>query len=247
MKYTYLYLFILILPCMVTLSGCQVARIASLSQKVSYTQMPFEQHKPNAHLNILFLGDSTAVGTGARPEDSVAGWFAKDFPEADIKNISQNGEKIKDLIDKIPDNSKHYNLVVLQIGANDIMRLTRLKKVKQNLAVAIDRAKLIGDQMIMLHSGDVGLAPIFIWPLNSIYSARSKAFRKIYMQMAQTKGVMYVDLLRDSKHDLFLTDINKYYSPDLLHPSGAGYHFWYDELQKTLKANESVHPIFMNT
>jgi lysophospholipase L1-like esterase len=212
------YIKIFIFGCvLMSLCGCQIARIASLTKKVSYTQTPFEQNKPNSGLKILFLGDSTAVGTGAQSNESVAGWFAQDYPEADIRNISHNGEKLAGLIDTFPASKEHYNLVVLQIGANDIMRLTLLKNVRKNLAIAIDRAKAISDHVIMLHSADVGLAPIFVWPLKEIYGSRSRAVRKIYIEMAHEKGVMYVDLFRDKEDDLFLKDIKKYYSPDLLH------------------------------
>jgi lysophospholipase L1-like esterase len=167
----------------------------------------------------------------------VAGWFAQDFPEAGIQNISQNGEKISGLLNNFPDLKEHFRLVVIQIGANDIMRLTHLKNVKRQLSVAVDKSKAISDYVIMLYSGDVGFAPIFIWPLDDVYSSRSRAFNKIYMGISHEKGVMYVDLMKKRQDDPFLKDIKKFYSPDLLHPSGQGYRHWYDEIRKTLREN----------
>ena len=222
----------------VTLCGCQVVRIFSASHKVSQHQIPFERNHPDATLRILFLGDSTAVGTGAQSNtESVAGWFGQDFPQAHIRNISRNGEKLAGLIKNFPASNESYNLVVLQIGGNDIMRLTRLTDIDKNLSIAIDRAKAIADHVVIMHSGDVGLAPIFSWPLNRLYTSRTKALRDIYIKTAKEKGVMYVDLFQERRDDVFLKDISKFYSPDHLHPSGQGYRFWYQQIRRTLNEN----------
>jgi lysophospholipase L1-like esterase len=226
------------LSAIMTLSGCQVARIHAAPGKVSQHQIPFERNDPQARLRILVLGDSTGVGTGARSNtESVAGWFGQDFPQAHIRNLSVNGERLSGMLETFPAENAHYDLVLLQIGANDIIHLTKFKKIEREIATAVDRAKLIGDHVVIMHSGDVGLAPIFSWPLNHLYTDRTKVVRKIYMKTAKEKGVIYVDLFKERKDDLFLTDIDKYYAADHFHPSGQGYRFWYEEIRKTLKDN----------
>ena len=226
------------LSAIMALSGCQVARIRSAPRKVSQHQIPFERNNPQARLKILVLGDSTGVGTGAPSNtESVAGWFGQDFPEAHIRNISVNGEKLSGLLKNFPTERAYYDLVILQIGANDIVHLTSFKNIEKNIATAIDRAKLIGDHVVIMHSGDVGLAPIFSWPLGRLFTARTRVVRNIYMKMAKEKGALYVNLFQERKDDLFLTDIDKYYAADHFHPSGQGYRFWYEEIRKTLKDN----------
>ncbi len=220
-------------------SGCQVVRIFSASGKVAYNQTAFERDVPNAQLKMLFLGDSTALGTGAMSNtESVAGWFGQDFPKAHIRNISQNGEKLSGLIKNFPSLNTHYDLVILQIGGNDIMRFTKFKNIEKNLSLAIDQAKLIADHVVIMHSGNVGLAPIFSWPLNRLYTSRTRTLREIYIKKAEEKGVLYIDLFQERKDDIFLKDIDKYYAPDHLHPSGAGYHFWYQMIRRTLEEND---------
>ncbi len=219
------------------LSGCQVLRLTQASREVSLELVPFEQIRRDAKLKILILGDSTAVGTGAKDNtESVAGWFGRDFPKAHIRNFGRNGQRLADLLKNFPSFSEEekFDLVVLQIGANDVIHLTRLKHIKRNVTAVVDRAKTVGQQVVLMHSGDVGLAPIFSWPLNRLFSARTRALREIYLKVAKEKNVMYVDLFRERKGDLFLTDINKYYSVDRLHPSGAGYRYWYEEIRRTL-------------
>ena len=141
------------------------------------------------------------------------------------------------MLENFPDERSHYDLVILQIGANDIVHFTKFNNIEKEISTAIDRAKRIGDHVVIMHSGDVGLAPIFSWPLNHLYTSRTRVVRSIYMKMAQEKGVMYVDLFRKRQDELFLKDIDKYYAADHFHPSGQGYRYWYDEIRKTLKNN----------
>src|SRR5438128_2600640 len=86
-----------------SLMAVQAVVIGLRTKKVSYNNIPFERKNPHAKLKILFLGDSTALGTGAMDNtQSVAGWFGRDFPEAEIINRSRNGKRIKELADHFP-------------------------------------------------------------------------------------------------------------------------------------------------
>ncbi len=220
----------------IALIAFQAIRIAMNAGKLSYKQVPYEQHPANATLKVLFMGDSTVVGTGTiSNNESTAGWFGQDFPSADIKNFSLNGRRIAGLINDFkPSIGDHYNLIVIQIGANDIMRFTSYKDIERDLSILIDRVKGLANHVVILHSGNVGLSPIFSWPFNSIFTQRSRDVRQIYLQKAKETGVLYVDLFQEREDDFFLKDINKYYSVDHLHPSGAGYRWWYDNIRKTL-------------
>src|ERR1041385_1130520 len=83
--------------------GVQVLRIWFFSTRFSYNQIPFERKLSQPRLRILFLGDSTAVGTGARDSrGSVAGYFGQDFPKAEIVNISRNGKRLHELAGEFP-------------------------------------------------------------------------------------------------------------------------------------------------
>ena len=214
----------------------QAARISEFGKKADYGQQPFERNNPSATLKILIVGDSTAVGTGARDNTtSTAGWFGQDFPDAHIVNFSKNGLTLEGLLqDFHPQPGNHYSLIVAQIGANDIMHFTSMEKIKDRLSQVIDRLKPLGDTLVILHSGHVGLAPIFSWPSDEILGWRSRKVREIYQQVARSKGILYVDLYTERHNDLFLKDIKRYYSADLLHPSGYGYRHWYQRIRETL-------------
>jgi len=229
-----LILFILALP--LGLVAFQAIRIYLHSGKISYANKPFQQNNPQAGLKILFLGDSTALGTGAKDNtESVAGWFGRDFPEAHIVNVSHNGTKLSDLVKNFPPMSgERYSVVILQIGGNDILRLTSLKKIERDLSIVISRAKILGDYVLILHSGNVGIAPIFSWPFDWLYTWRSRMVRALYIKKARTIGVLYADLFTDRENDPFLKDVDRFYSADHLHPSGQGYWVWYETIRRTL-------------
>lgn len=199
---------------------------------------PFSRSNPKAGLRILFLGDSTAVGTGAKDNRlSTAGHFGRDFPDAEIVNISRNGEKIAQVLASFDGHGlKGFDLVVLQIGANDILRFTPYPEIERDLASLMGKAKRVGRHVVILHSGNVGAAPIFRWPFDCILTERTRQVRAIYMRQANELGVSYVDLFQERDSDLFLKDVPRYYAPDRLHPSGDGYRWWYERIRQTMDA-----------
>jgi len=203
---------------------------------MSYDSKPFVRNNPGARLRILFIGDSTAVGTGAGSStQSVAGYFGQAFPEAQIDNDSYNGRKLGQLVAEFPTAVEPlYDLVVIQIGGNDIMKFTPFRSIDRDVTIVIEDAKRIARHVVILHSGNVGLAPFFIWPIDWIMTERARAVRRIYMKKAREEDVLYVDLFTERGNDLFLKDIPKYYSLDHLHPSGEGYRWWYERIRATL-------------
>jgi lysophospholipase L1-like esterase len=218
--------------------GYQALRIEHYGRRTAYNQVPFERAAPRAKLKILFLGDSTAVGTGAASNtQSTAGFFGQDFPKARIVNFSRNGQRLAGLLQTFhPRPGEHYDLAVAQIGANDIMHFTSYRTIAAQINDLAARLKPLADTVVILHSGNVGLSPIFSWPFDQIFGWRSRKVREIYIQTAHDRGVLYVDLFSERSNDLFLKDIGRYYSPDLLHPSGEGYRWWYTRIRQTLNA-----------
>ncbi len=236
MRSFFFYSFILVGALVLLLIGVQILKVQTAIKKLSYDNKPFLRNNPKAVVRILFVGDSTALGTGAKNNNqSVAGWFGRDYPRAHIDNRSANGKKLGGLVQEFnPSKEIQYSLVVIQIGANDIFRFSRFPDIERNLTTVIKRAKTISKNIIILHSGNVGLAPVFIWPFDRILSARARQMRALYMKKAKEQNILYVDLFTERSNDLFLKDIKTYYSADSLHPSGEGYKWWYQRIRWTL-------------
>lgn len=232
-------IFWLVLAPFLTLAALTVRQLTVISlstREVSYDQTPFNRPLNGSKLKFLFLGDSTAVGTGSGENSrSTAGYLGRDFPDAEIVNISHNGQKIHELLASFDGlNLGTFDLAVLQIGGNDILKFTPVKNIERDMRSLIEKAKTISRHVVILHSGNVGAAPIFRWPFDIIMTERSRRVRDIYLRLARAQGVYYVDLFQERGSDLFLKDIPKYYAPDYLHPSADGYRWWYERIRQTL-------------
>ncbi len=197
---------------------------------------PYERRDTSATHHIIMLGDSTAVGVGAiDPTLTTAGMLAEEYPKSSLANLSKSGWRagaLREAYAKMP--MTHADLIVIQIGANDIFRFTPLKSLEADVTAIVARAKEMSAHVVILHSGNVGLAPIFPKYAAYFLSKRTRAVRDMYITLAKTERIAYVDLYRTKEADLFLTDIDKFYANDHLHPSGEGYRDWFTQIQKSI-------------
>ncbi len=208
-----------ILVVFLLLTSYQIAKIVYSTKKVNLNIHPFQKFNASAKYKVLFAGDSTAVGIGASDNTlSTAGWFSRENPKAHIENYSQNGLRLKGLIEILSHlEDKRYDLAILQIGANDIINFTNLKKVDEQERTVLDMTKKIAKKVIILHSGDIGKAPLFNWPFTWIYTWRSLKVRDIYKKN-QDDQVKYVDIYGLEKPD---QDLRDNYAADNLGVAGS--------------------------
>ncbi len=215
-------------------------QLISVGKEVVARSKAFSSSIDQPQKHILVAGDSTAVGTGAQdPKQSVAGRLASDFPQADITNIGINGLKVRGLVaqlNKLPVEKK-FDLALLQIGGNDVVRLTSLSAIERDLTTAISKSKDRAHTVVIMTSGNVGLAPALGPVARYVYNWRTRQVRELFIRVCNREQVVYVDLFRETKDDIFATDVNRYYAEDYFHPSGDGYGVWYQSLSVVLRQN----------
>ena len=205
--------------------------------KLASDAVPYERIMSDAKMKILVLGDSTAVGTGtANNIGSTAGRLASVYPDASITNRAVNGLKLEGLLKLLAksDENEHFDIILVQIGANDVIRMTAMDYIEKRAQLVIEKLKKKTDRLIILHSGNIGDA--LIWPvyMRPIIKSRSYEIREVYKKLASDLGVHYVDLI-DAPSDKLLRDFpTTYYSADFLHLNEAGYGLWFDEIKKAL-------------
>lgn len=219
------------------LQGAQFLWRIRGSAEVSEWSKTFSHEDGASSYTILVVGDSTAAGVGAiKPEESIAGRLFTQYPGVSITNIGESGLRLKGVIVKLETmEDRHFDLVVIQAGGNDVVRLTSFKEIEKNLEEILVRAKKIGDRVAFLPAGNVGLAPIFPWPLNWILTARSRVVHDMYLRQVAKHDIIFADFFNERKDDVFATDPKRYYAPDVFHPSGEGYRLWYETFQKALR------------
>lgn len=213
----------------------RVIGLLKVSSALVKSATPYEQHISPDAPTALFIGDSTGVGVGARPEESLAGRFGAEHPTWNVENRSVSGRKAAELLPVLQKlETGRYEWVVIQVGGNDITYFSGLEQLKKDIAAVLVEAKRVGKQVTFLSCGNVGNAPIFPRLLAFIWTKRTLLVRDIFVTTVKEQDVTYIDLYRDDENDPFSREPLRYHAKDLFHPSGEGYGLWYDDLKKAL-------------
>jgi len=197
------------------------------------------QNIKKAKKKVLFIGDSTCVGTGAKPEDSIAGRFGAEYRNWSIYNLGVNGAKLSGVLKQLHNiKNKRFDLVVILAGNNDVFWFIPLKRSEENAKKAVNLAKLIGKKVVVMPAGNAGLAPLFPRPFKWIFSLRTLRLRRVFLNLASKLGFTFVDIYNTRITDPFSRNPFRYYSSDGVHPNDEGYNVYYESLKKTLIENK---------
>lgn len=243
MKKIFLVILILILLLLIAQLGVFYWRVR-IGRGLAAVAKRYERVLPEATYRMLIIGDSTAYGTGVLdPNLSVAGLFGKNFPTISLVNLGENGRRtasVAGALQEFPDNS--FDLILIHTGGNDIVRFTPLSELKTSLTNALATAKQKGKRVVILHSGNVGAAPMFRYPLGWLFTDRTRKVRELYLKKTKELDVMYVDLFTEAAEDPFLADVKNSYAADGLHLGPRGNEIWFAKIMETLKRNDVVLP-----
>lgn len=209
-------------------SGCAAWRIGQAAELARRSE-PLQQTPANATLRLLVVGDSTAVGTGASaPQASLAGLLARDHPRLRIDNRARDGATFADVVGQLA-GSERYDLVLVQAGGNDVIRLRDFEAVGADIERVTTLARARSDRVLLMPAGNVGNAPFFFAPVSWWMTARARTLHGLVRASAERHGAVYVNLFKDRADDPFVTRPGLH-AVDGLHPSDAGYRLWFDEL-----------------
>lgn len=245
----------LIIPVLVTLilaiaiyQFLRIQHFKAIGKALVVKTKPFSSHPHSSTKRILVLGDSLAVGVGAtESKHSIAGRIGHDHPHASITNAAISGARVEDVLQQIAAfHEEHFDLIIIQIGGNDVTHFTSLKKIAEDMNKIIKQAKIIAPHVLVWSSGSVGFAPIFIPPLSWIYTAETRRIYRTLSRIVTAAGCTYVNLFVPWSEDIFKTDTKKYYAPDCFHVADAAYDIWYEKcrpkIQEGLSTFDSPHP-----
>ena len=183
---------------------------------------------------ILVVGDSTGVGIGSLDSRStVAGRLAAAFPGTVIVNRAQDRARSSDIPAQIEASSGHFDLTLIFAGSNDVMRLSPYETVLLAAEHTLDVASARSDHVAVIPPADVGTAPLWVWPLDALFSSRAEAVRRAWQYaMRERSNVHLVDLRLPPDRDPFRIAPRRYYSPDGIHPSADGYALWFAQITR---------------
>lgn len=207
--------------------------------KLSKEALSFERITPKADKQVLFIGDSVAFGTGANdPGNSLAGLLAKDYPNVSIQNRAINGLKTGGLLDmsnEISKENNHYDLIIITIGGNDVIRMDNLVVSFANIIKITEKLSEISDHIAMYTTGNLGESNIFPNFIKPIFYFRSKNLRNKVASLASNNSKLtYVDLFEPKQIGLDNGAKENFEAEDKLHLNKVGYEFWYSQLRANL-------------
>ncbi len=210
------------------LAACSASRLREAAALAKASE-PLQRSVSNAQARLLIVGDSTAVGTGATsPQTSMAGLLAKAYPRLHIENRARDGATFADVVQQLMGTDR-FDIVLIQAGGNDVIRLRNLDGVRADIASAAQLAGERAPLVVLMPAGNVGNAPFFFAPVSGWMTSRARTLHGHVRETAARQGAIYVNLFKEHDADPFVQQpaLN---ASDGLHPSDAGYRLWFDEL-----------------
>lgn len=192
---------------------------------------PFERRVPIAHARVLVLGDSTGSGMGAAaPDEAIPGLLARDHPTLEIVNLSVSGARMADVpqqIHTLPPGSAPFDLLLLHVGGNDILRARRLAELDEPAEAMVRTLRPLARRTLWLGPGDLGLAPLFRPPFNWWFSRRTFAAAERFDALSRRHGIRFIGFHDAPHREVIAADPARYFADDGIHPSTACYRYCY--------------------
>lgn len=194
-----------------------------------------------APIRMLALGDSYTIGesveTGQRwPHQFISALRKLGFDCADPEYIARTGwttTQLEQGMDIYLDPDKNYNLISILIGVNNQYQGLEKSKyepeLKKIIAIALNVLGQDHSKLIMLSIPDYAYTPF--GGGKSEISADIDAYNKINRRVASEYEITYIDITPISRTGLKDPSM---VAGDGLHPSGAQYGKWVEELLSLL-------------
>ena len=219
-------------------SGCRFALAVRRAKKLACASTFEPLHRaPDATRRILVVGDSTAVGIGAgSTSETLAGVLVAQFPSTAIENHACLGARMQDMVPQIDAaEDASYDVVLMSVGGNDIIRGTPRHLFRDALDEAIRKALALSRVVIVLNSPNVGAAPLFPWPLTILLSRRSLRIRLTFEEVCAAHPVEFVNFTFEPALDPFRRQRSVYFAADGLHPTAAAYAYCVEHLKRATR------------
>lgn len=181
-----------------------------------FTKKSIFEHSSISNIDKVFIGDSI----------SDYGEFQEYFPSEVVMNRGIRNDRAEGVLNRIQEIvDRNPKEAYLMIGVNDIRYGTDAEVFKSNVEKIVDSfegkdTRLFIESILPVNNRLFG---------NEVTNDKVKRFNIILQQIADDKGIEYIDL-----HSSF-TDKNgqldKQFTGDGLHLNGKGYEVWVDRLR----------------
>lgn len=208
-----------------------------VSKKLIHAATPYSLSSNDLSKTLLVLGDSTAVGVGARSaSDTVPAKVSHLFHSTYVENYAISGAVVADLTKQIANaKQKKYDVILVQIGANDMIRFRNADATTKELENILENLKEKSATIILLSAGNLGGAPLIPHPFRKIYTNLNLRYHANFEEMSKRLGIIYVNTYSDPSVDPFMLNPQKYFAGDSFHPSSDGYEIWFEKVKQKIQ------------
>ena len=185
-------------------------------------------------LRLLILGDSAAAGVGvAHQNEALAGQLIEPLStnfHLTWQLLAKNGDRCKDLIAILEQQSKPFDVVLISIGVNDVTGGLSLDSWHSQLVkvITLVRTKFSARQIIFTALPPMHLFPALPQPLRWVFGFRAKQFNRILQS-----------IIANQAHCHFLTITTPlqvdYIAEDGFHPNAKTYAIWANQAAQVIK------------
>ncbi len=182
-------------------------------------------------LHYLILGDSTAVAVGGSYENGLAIRSARHLAAThavELINVAVSGARIHDvLVEQLPRaDVRRADLILLDVGANDVIQLTRFRDFDRDYGRVIQTIKMQnpGAKIVVTGSADMGSPPRVPRILRPLANYRTRKLNEIVARYVERERLCFAPIARETGPE-FRRD-RTLFSDDRFHPNDRGYAVW---------------------
>ena len=191
-------------------------------------------------LRVAWIGDSVSAGVGASgPEATVPRLVAAGLERpVRLDVFASSGARVRGALEeqvpRVEGLPEPPHVVVVQVGANDVIHLTDTDGFRSDYAHLLERVSATGAQHVLaLGIPAFGTSPRFLQPLRALVGWRGRMLDGEIRELVADTRATYVDVAGNTG-DEFGDDPDRFYAEDDFHPSDAGYALWADAVLDAL-------------
>jgi lysophospholipase L1-like esterase len=232
-------LIALVIICYVAVMGFRGLKFVVAARAARKVTSPYGRASGNESKHVLVLGDSTMYGAGIKNrEKTIGGLLGSKYPGSSIETLAENGARTRDLSEQLAHSQHpHYELIVVGIGGNDIVKLSKFQNVEHELVVFLNTAQKRASNVILCHCVNVGNIGFFLFPLNFFFDYRTRKLSEMYAKVvSKFPNVKYVNFYRPMNDDHYdKTTRHKFIAGDAFHPNDYANEYFFSLIWDAVK------------
>lgn len=211
----------------------------------------YEKHFAAKQKTFVYvaLGDSTVEGIGAtKPERSFPGiinnYLMHKYKAVEFYNLGKGHARARDIVENQLEKAISLNpdLITISIGANDVLRRSRLSSFDKNIEIILQRLKQETKSEVIINSiPDITQTPVAPKQFKHIGKLAIWRFNQRLKKQSQKANATLIDLF--SLSAVYAKNYPEAFWEDGFHPSDFGYAIWANtiitHLEDIIKENNS--------